>query len=381
MLGLAEHLPNQYVSRFVSFSEGGHSQEFLQEAAQAGFESRVLKNDTPRLLAARRELIDILRQARTDVVIPHGYKSNLIGLFAARRLGIPIISVSHGWTGESFRVRLFERLDRRVLRYMDKVVCVSECQSQKALAAGVPREKVQVIRDAVRHDRFAGIDYAYRVSLERMFPTRPRYIVGAAGRLSPEKGFKHFVDAASQVLQHRRINESRADDEQFEIAFVIFGEGPLRGAIQAQIKACGLEDRFILAGFRSDLDKFYPHLDLLVLPSYTEGLPNVVLEASAAGVPVVATAVGGTPEAVEDGVNGYLVPPADATALAKRIDDMLSDPARRKEMGALGRERIIKQFSFAQQGAAYLQLFESMLPASTPCHRGRPRQSAIEAKL
>ncbi len=205
----------------------------------------------------------------------------------------------------------------------------------------------------------------YGDQLERMFPERPDMIVGAAGRLSPEKGFNILVDAASQVLQSplSPLHAPGSPLPAHRIGFVLFGDGPLRPALESQIKARGLENRFILAGFRSDLDKFYPHLDLLVLPSYTEGLPNVVLEAFAAGVPVVATAVGGTPEAVEDGLNGYLVAPGDATALAVRIGDMLSDPLRRREMGTRGQENVRRLFSFAQQAREYLQLVQCLLPA------------------
>jgi len=351
MLGLAEALRGEHTTVFVSFSEGGACHAFLNEAQEAGFKAIALSSDTPRLLAARREFTNLLREVKADVVVAHGYKSNLIGLLAARRLRIPIISVSHGWTRQCFKVRLYEALDRLLLRYVDKVVCVSEGQARKVRRAGVPEGKIEVIRDSVCAERFIDVDGGYRDQLELMFSDRPETIVGAAGRLSPEKGFKHFVDAAA-LLAH----------EHEDARFVLFGEGPLRPALEGQIEERGLRGRFHLAGFRADLDKFYPHLDLLVLPSFTEGLPNVVLEAFAAGVPVVATAVGGTPEAVQEGVNGYLVQPGDATALAKRIADMLSNPAGRREMGVRGQKDVRQSFSFAQQGREYGQLFKRLRP-------------------
>jgi glycosyltransferase involved in cell wall biosynthesis len=127
----------------------------------------------------------------------------------------------------------------------------------------------------------------------------------------------------------------------------------------------------VLAGFCDDLDQFLPHWDLAVLPSFTEGLPNVVLEAYAAGVPVVATAVGGTPEAVDDGVDGHLVPPGDPSALAERILEMLALDEGRKVMGRRGRERIQAQFTFQAQAARYQALFAELTtgassPASAP---------------
>ena len=112
-----------------------------------------------------------------------------------------------------------------------------------------------------------------------------------------------------------------------------------------------------MAGFRTDLDRLLPSLDALVLPSYSEGLPNVVLEAFAAGVPVVATAVGGIPEIVADGENGYLVPPGDATALAARMRDLLGSRSRRREMGQRGKERVQEEYTFETQARAYARLF------------------------
>src|SRR5262249_26567319 len=227
-----------------------------------------------------------------------------LGRLAARRCRIPAVAVSRGWTGESLRVRLYERLDRWNLRWMDRVVCVSEGQASKVRCAGVRDERLAVIRNAVRADRFPHPHPAKRALLERMFPRRPRRIVAAAGRLSPEKGFGVLLEAAARI-----------DDPT--IGFIHFGNGPLREQTAHRIAALGISERFVLAGFRSDLDQFMPCFDALALPSFTEGLPNVVLEAFAAGVPVVATAVGGTPEVIEDGLSGYLVPPGKPALLSE----------------------------------------------------------------
>jgi glycosyltransferase involved in cell wall biosynthesis len=121
-----------------------------------------------------------------------------------------------------------------------------------------------------------------------------------------------------------------------------------------------LAGRFVLAGFRADLDRYIPWLDVMALPSYTEGLPNVVLEACAAGVAVVATAVGGVPEVVADGENGHLVPPGDAKALAGRLLAVLRDEDGGREMGECGRRRVREEFTFEAQAAAYRRLFAEL---------------------
>jgi glycosyltransferase involved in cell wall biosynthesis len=149
--------------------------------------------------------------------------------------------------------------------------------------------------------------------------------------------------------------------------FIIFGSGAERHHLEQLIEMNDLGYAVRLAGFRQDLDQLWPNADLMVLPSLNEGLPNVVLEASAAGVPVVATAVGGTPEAVVDGETGCLVPPDDPITLANVITDLLSHQKKRKRMGDSGREFVRKNFSFAIQAQDYLELF-GRLGIGQPSH-------------
>lgn len=360
MLELARALPAGYRSVYVSFSEGGRCRPFLEEVSRSGIEAIELKNDTPWLRASVRELTEVLRGVGASVLCCHGYKADLVGYWAARRTGVPVVAVSRGWTGESRRVRLYECLDRRVMRWMDRVVCVSECQATRVRRAGVSSRNIRVIRNAIRVERFAAADPSYHSQLQEMFPTPRRCIVAGAGRLSPEKGFSVLVEAA------RRLACRDAS-----IGFVQFGDGPLREKLARQIAQAGLMGTFVLQGHRRDLDRFYPYLDLLVLPSFTEGLPNVVLEALAARVPVVATAVGGTPELVEHGVNGYLVPPGEPGVLADRIEAALTSRERRRTMGERGRQRVLEHFSFTAQSWQYQRLFAELCEGAAPAREYR----------
>jgi glycosyltransferase involved in cell wall biosynthesis len=349
MLGLGAALAGECRSVFLSFAEGGRCRAFLDEAREQGFEAAALEHDTPHLRAAARELAGHLRRTEADVLLCNGYKAGLVGRVAARREGVPVVAVSRGWTAENWKVRVYEALDRINLRWMDRVVCVSEGQAAKVRRAGVAPDRVAVIRNAIRADRFDDPDPAYRDRLLALFGDLPRRVVGAAGRLSPEKGFAVLVEAARRVLR-----------EDPGAGIVVFGDGPLRDALERQIAAAGLSDRLILAGFRDDLDGYIPWFDVMVLPSYTEGLPNVALEACAAGVPVVATAVGGTPELIEDGENGYLAPPGDARLLAGSILAVLDSDDAAREMGECGRRRVQEEFTFEAQAQQYRQLFASL---------------------
>lgn len=359
MLGLADHLPPECRTTVVCFREGGRCGEFLRTAADRGHDATELANDTPRLLAAAAELAGLLRDRDADVLLCHGYKANLVGRLAARRAGLPAVAVSRGWTGESRKVRLYERLDRWHLRLMDRVVCVSDGQAAKVLRAGVPAGRVTVIRNAARPEAFDAPDpTARRELLARFAPDAGvSRIVVAAGRLSPEKGFDVLVEAAGRFL---------ATDPGCGV--VVYGEGSERSRLENRVAELGIGDRFKLPGFTRELDQLLPWADVLALSSHTEGLPNVVLEAAAAGVPVVATAVGGTPEAVLDGQTGYLVPANDPAAMADRLTALLADGSTRRGMGEAAREFVRDRFSFAAQAEAYLQLAHTLAgtPAAVP---------------
>lgn len=361
MLGLARALPRNHQSVFLSFAEGGRCQPFVETARRQGFEAQALGHDTPHLWAAATELADHLRQQKADVLCCHGYKANLLGWIAARRARTPVVAVSRGWTGETRKVRLYEALDRFTYRFMDRVVCVSKGQAVRARHLGIPEERLTVIPNAIHADRFTDPDPADRQRLQAFFPQPPSRIVCAAGRLSPEKGFDVLILAAKRIV---------AQDPC--IGFILFGDGFLRAELTRRLEREGLTQNFVMPGFREDLDRFLPFVDLLVLPSYTEGLPNVVLEACAAGVPVVATAVGGTPEVVQDGINGYLVPSGEPGMLARRILDVLTSEETRWTLGLQGKARVASQFSFAAQSALYQRLFAELSNgASTAPNRWR----------
>lgn len=355
MLGLAEALPEAVRTTFVSFAEGGRCAAFLDEVREHGFDAIALKNDFPKVLAAVRELADVLREAACDILLCHGYKANILGRLAARRVGVPAVAVSRGWTWENRKVRVYEWLDRRHLRFMDRVVCVSDGQAERVRRwCGVPDSRVSVIRNSARITAFAAPDPAARGKLLSFFPggNHVSRVVLAAGRLSPEKGFTVLVEAAATILRH---------DAGAGIA--LFGEGVLRPDLERRVAELGLAGRLVMPGFRSDLDSLIAAADVVVLPSFTEGLPNVALEASAAGVPVVATAVGGTPEVVADGETGFLVPPGRPEVLAAKVAELLRNSALRERMGVAGRARMRERFTFDAQADAYLKLFASLKPA------------------
>lgn len=350
MLGLVCASSAHLSTTFLCLMEGGKAEPFLKQIQNCGLSAIRLAHNSPNLPGTILEVARAIRSSGCDVLFTHGYKADIIGYAAARLARIPVIVVSRGWTGATFKVRMYERLDRIIHRRADRVVCVSEGQARKVRNAGVAEQRLTTICNAVNPSRFAIADPADGAAVRSLFPRPIGKVVMAVGRLSPEKGFDQLVQAAGIVCQQR-------DD----VGFALIGDGPLSEVLRTQIGALGLSDRIVMAGFREDVDQLLPYAACLVQSSHTEGMPNVVLEAMAAAIPVVATAVGGTPELVADGVTGWLVPPANPRAIADRVLKVLGANGMSSPMGKAARQRVSEHFSFAAQALAYERLLSDLV--------------------
>lgn len=338
MLGLAHHLRNDFNTVIASFSEGGRCRPFLEIAKKAGHEAVELLHDTPQFRAAIRDVQSLIGDA--EILFVHGYKAGLLGRIAARRVGIPVVGVSRGWTGENWKVKIYERLDRWNLKRLDHVVCVSNGQAEKVRRVGVHADKMSVIHNSARIGDFSPVPKS----------DRSTFTVLAAGRLSPEKGFQ-LLPAVAEQLAHRQV----------DIRFLMAGDGDLRESIQNDAKNRNVQDRIEFLGFRTDIDRLMADSDVLLLPSFTEGLPNVVLEAAAAGKPTVATRVGGTPEAILHGKTGFLVPAGDVNAMVDSLGQLANCRELCDTMGRSARLFMEQHFSFHSQADAYRELIERLV--------------------
>ena len=335
---------------FASFAENGNAKPFLDETQNAGFDSYMLQNDMPHLWKASKELAQFFKDKKIDLALLHGHKARMVGWWAARKIGIPVIGISRGWTTENWKIAIYTKIDKWMHRRMDHVVCVSQGQADKVLRSGTPKERVSVIRNSIRTERFDGpSEPAYRTKLESLFKTPPKFILGDAGRLSPEKGFDILINSVAKLIR-----------AGFSVGLVIFGEGFLLEPLKQQAEELGIAEFVAFPGFTKELDRYMPFFDVFVQSSHTEGLPNVLLEAMAARTAVVATEVGGTNEVVVEGTTGFMVPPNDPEKLANALQKVLENDSLRQSMGEAGRDRVQQFFTFEAQAAAYWELFQKI---------------------
>jgi glycosyltransferase involved in cell wall biosynthesis len=355
MIGLAKASPEKYRPTFFVFGERGRGNQIrgramLETARREGFEAIEIMNDRPNFPGMIREVAARLREVDAQILCCHGYKADIVGVLAARLAGIPCVGIAHYWVASNSRLAVYMTADWMALRRMVATVAVCEAQADKLIAGGIKPDRISTIRNAI--EPAAPIESVERAreTLRALFPKAPSRIVGTSARLSVEKGIDVLVLAVEIVAK-----------KYPDVGFVVFGDGPQRERLQKMIADRNLGNSLVLAGFRSDVEALLPALEFAVLPSRSEGLPVAILEAMAAGLPVVATSVDGIPEAVIDRETGFLVPSEDHVMLAGRISDMLASEELRTTMGIRARERVATEFTFDKQAERYAALFDRLL--------------------
>ena len=322
--------------------------QFIDEARRRALNLRLLEQRfpfDPRLVIQARRVI---REHGINVVQTHGYQANTIGFFLRLLGGLPWIGFAHGYIDEGARNRLYNRIDRLVLRRADRIVAVSESMKALLIRHGVAAHKIRIIHNAVEPSDPALTESAHEAR-RRCSLTQAQKVVGVIGRLSPEKGQMVFLRAME-----------KAAPSLPDVKALIIGDGQDRPMLEGFCREKGLSDQVAFLGHQERIADYYRLLDLLVLPSLTEGLPNAVLEAMSFGVPVLATAVGGVPEVVHDG-NGVMIPPNDPEALAERMIELLRQDELRRAMGLKGRNSLHPRFTPGKRVERIVGLYEELL--------------------
>jgi glycosyltransferase involved in cell wall biosynthesis len=287
------------------------------------------------------ELVRLCRKLRPDIVHAHSSKAGVLGRLAAWLARVPVRVLSvHGWSFAAYgglAGRLYLWIERLMRPLTTTVVCVAEATRAQGIAArACEPARTVVIHNAVDVGTFGGGAHA----------SGPPCIV-SVGRFAYPKDFASLIDALALTGGDYRA--------------ALVGDGPELPEVAASVEARGLASRVELLGAREDVAGVLGRSDIFVLSSLSEGFPVSILEAMAAGLPVVATAVGGVAEAVVDGETGLLVPAADPDALAEALDRLVADPGLQRRYGEAGRARALRFFDVPRYRAAHLDLYRREL--------------------
>ncbi|GAB5439972.1 MAG: hypothetical protein Fues2KO_03210 [Fuerstiella sp.] len=295
-----------------------------------------------------RQCLRICRERRVDVWHAHDYKSNAIGLALSRFHPMHLVTTAHGWVRFTSRTPLYYRIDKFCLKHYQQVICVSEDLYEQCQKFGVRPDRLSLIDNAIIADDYNPAPAT--AEEKRSLGFEPdTLLIGACGRLSEEKGFQQLIDAVGRLIAAGH-----------SIGLVIAGEGHLKDSLLNQIQSLGLSDRIRLTGFLEDPRQLYRAIDVFVLSSLREGLPNVVLEAMASQRAVVTTRVNGIPRLVQSGENGIIVEADNIDALYRGLEVCLRDRTLREDIAAQGRATVENEFSFDRRMEKVVAVYRSL---------------------
>jgi len=321
---------------------------FEAELAAAGIDCVVLGKKAKYDFTVVWRLASLIRETQPDIVHTWLFTGNAFGRTAAVLAQAPVIVAGERCVDEWKRWP-HRLIDRLLTLRTDAVIANAEAIKRYCVATiGLPRDRIRVIPNGIDLRRVRR--HPPEGVREQLGIPPGSYVIGTAGRLETQKGIEFLIEAQAVLVR-----------KGLEVVTLILGQGELADALKARALRLGVADTVKFLGNRSDIWQLYPLMDVFVLASLWEGLPNVVIEAMASGRPVVATDVGGTGEIVRDGATGYLVPPREPDALADRIAVLLEDADARKMLGRAGRARVEQCYSIEAMVRATESVYEELL--------------------
>jgi len=322
---------------------------FILEAKRRGIAVHEIRSRNQYDPAIIREIVTLIRKNKIDILHTHEPKSDICGFLAATICRIPVVTTMHGWIANGRKQHFYTKIDKKLARYFDRVIVVNNAMRDILIKEGVSPDIISVLHNCIVTENYYKDGKTGYIS-QSIGKELPSPVIGTLGRLSPEKGHADFIEAAAIVLA-----------QGFEARFVIVGDGPEKAKIEKMISEKGLENSVILAGYLRDPRRVLQDFDLMVLPSHTEGLPNVILEALMMEVPVISTAVGGVPDIIRDCQEGVLIQPGDPGKMARTIMNFLDDPVILGRMALKGKKIVENRFDFKVRTLKLEKIYKKMM--------------------
>ncbi|MEK6560455.1 MAG: glycosyltransferase [Nitrospirota bacterium] len=320
--------------------------EIIEKARREALPTVVFKSRGLFDINTVRELRNFLTTAGIDVLHTHNYKSDFLGLIAAKMAKIPVVATAHGFTDMTRAVTFYEKLDRWLLfSFFDRVVVVT--------SEIFPRwrgEGKKVIANGIDIHPFTATNVD-RAQIRARYGMKPDdFVIATVGRLSKEKNQALLIKAFMPLAK-----------ENSRVKLLIIGDGPQRQSLKSLVTQLGLTSQVIFTGIITETAAMYHAMDIFALSSLTEGVPITILEAMASKVAVVATKVGGIPDIIRDTETGLLVTSQDANGLTQALNSLITDKSKRQMLTAAAFDFVRANYSLEQMGQAYQKVYTEVL--------------------
>jgi glycosyltransferase involved in cell wall biosynthesis len=331
----------------VTYQRGSQESALATAAREAGLPVALVSEQRRWDTQVFKQLRQVIAAINPDVLETRNVKSHFLVRLLELQRKYPWVAWNHGYTETSSLDRMYTLLDRWSLRGTYRVVTVCQPFADAIAALGVRRDRIRILHNSVKPFVAPPADEVDRVRRELGIQDHEAVIL-SVGRLSREKGHADLVRAAAKLV-------GMPGTDPFRV--VIVGDGPERESLNRLSAQLGMEKVVSFAGFQRDTRPYYAMATIVAVPSHSEGSPNVVLEAMAAGLPIAANRVGGIPEILEECVTGLMVEPRDPEAMAKGLFRLMSDTELRTRLGEGARERAISAHTPEAYRAALVELY------------------------
>ena len=349
ILALIKHLPPSEVESFVGVIKDSSELEtpLCTVASKLGFQAHVIEAYGKLSRSAIGKLRRLLLEHQIDILHTHGYKTDLIGVLAVRGTPCKTLSTPHGWSvNAGFKLQVYEALDRLSFLFMDAVAPLSRDLFDGLESLPGLKRKLHLIENAVD---LSEIDAPGETpDVLHRWHEEGRAVIGYIGQLITRKRIDTLIEAFHALdIPNKQL--------------CLIGDGPQRQELEALSERLGEGRNVAFLGFRGDRIDFLKGFDIFVLPSELEGIPRCLMEATAAGVAVIATDIPGCREVVNPGETGFLSPPGNSEELARQMNRLIVDPTLRARLARAGAERTRQRYSADALAGAYTELYQSMV--------------------
>ena len=295
------------------------------------------------------EINRYLKNNKVDIVHSHGYKSNIYCFLASLDIGVKKVVTCHNWLSGSLKMKLYEILDKVLLKYCDKVVAVSDTLKKEIIKSGILYKKIVVINNGIDIAKLKTDGREKRVKTSLSIKENDR-IIGTVGRLVPEKGYTYLLKAFKNV------------SSKFPYSKLLFvGDGPLKDTLIAEAKSLGLKEKVLFLGIRNDIPDVLDCMEIFVMTSLNEGMPVALLEAMAAKKPVIATRVGAIPRIIDNERTGILIEPKDTDGISNAIIRLFYKQDFAHFLALQGFEKVKNEFSSQKMSEEYLKVYKEIM--------------------
>ncbi len=338
VLECAEDISKKRIRIIIGAFDSGYADgtPYEREARRRGLDVIRIRERNALDIRVVKQIACIIKENQVDILHTHDFRSNLIGTVVGRLFRRPVVTTVHGWISNDAKSKFKTIIDKWMSCRMDHVIAVSKA-TMELLGKGAEENRFTIIPNALRPEQY-NPKKPFGKFRESLCIKPDETVIANIGRLSSEKGQELFIKVAKQISSRKK-----------GVRFLLVGKGPDQERLVALVKSYGLEKVVIFTGFRNDMASIYNDVDLVVQSSWTEGMPNVILESLLMEVPVIATDVGGTREVICDGDTGVLIRPGDVIELKKNIEQFMDNRNYMMEMAKRGRKDVKARFNHSDR--------------------------------